>query len=218
VGGLIGGSAGNLQSCYATGQVVADGNEAGGLVGSSCCDAGTITGCYATGAVRGRDRVGGLIGDGWLATVSQCCSRSDVTGREYVGGLIGMANQPVDSSYARGSVTGHKYVGGLIGRNWDAVVKCHSTGRVSGDQFSDGLYIRGLLGYQLSNQVESCFWDVETSRQTQGAQSGATGKTTAQMQMAVTFINAGWNFENIWTICEGRDYPRLRWEDVECSQ
>ena len=114
-------------------------------------------------------------------------------------------------------MTGHRYVGGLIGRNWQAVVKCYSTGRVLGDQFSDSLYVRGLFGYQLSNQVESCFWDVETSGQTQGARSGATGTTTAQMQTAATFIDAGWDFENIWMICEGRDYPRLQWEGVECG-
>jgi len=45
------------------------------------------------------------------------------------------------------------------------------------------------------------------------------------MQTAATFIGAGWDFidetengtEDIWMICEGRDYPRLWWEEVECE-
>jgi len=46
------------------------------------------------------------------------------------------------------------------------------------------------------------------------------GLTTAEMQMASTFLDAGWDFvgeiengtEDIWWIDEGKDYPRLWWE------
>ena len=46
------------------------------------------------------------------------------------------------------------------------------------------------------------------------------GKTTAEIQTAVTFLDAGRDFvgetendtEDIWWILEGKDYPRLRWE------
>jgi len=49
---------------------------------------------------------------------------------------------------------------------------------------------------------------------------GGVGKTTAEMQTAGTFLNAGWDFvdetengtEDIWRILEGQDYPRLWWE------
>jgi hypothetical protein len=27
----------------------------------------------------------------------------------------------------------------------------------------------------------------------------------------------GWDFETVWTICEGKDYPRLRWEAMPCG-
>jgi hypothetical protein len=51
--------------------------------------------------------------------------------------------------------------------------------------------------------------------------SGSTGKTTAEMQTASTFLDTDWNFvgetangtEDIWWILEGKDYPRLWWED-----
>ena len=33
--------------------------------------------------------------------------------------------------------------------------------------------------------------------------------------IGTTFV--GWDFENIWTICEGVDSPRLQWENVVCE-
>jgi hypothetical protein len=225
VGGLIGGSSGTLRRCYATGQVVADGNAIGGLVGGSSGDATTtMTACYSTGAVRGLDRVGGLVGDSRGPMVDACYSRSDVRGRERVGGLVGMAYAPVYSSYARGSVTGSHMVGGLIGYNWKPLVKCYSTGRVAATGLVKYNYIHGLIGYSVSKEIDSCLWDTEASRMTVGALYGSDvepseviGKTTAQMHKAATFIDAGWDFENVWMICEGRDYPRLRWEGVTCD-
>jgi len=61
---------------------------------------------------------------------------------------------------------------------------------------------------------------METSGQATSA--GGTGKRTAEMQMAGTFAEAGWDFvgetangtEDIWAICEGVDYPHLAWEFV----
>jgi len=50
----------------------------------------------------------------------------------------------------------------------------------------------------------------------------AAQKTTAEMQTASTFLDAGWDFvdetengtDDIWWILEGQDYPRLWWEMV----
>ena len=71
-----------------------------------------------------------------------------------------------------------------------------------------------------SNQltVVASFWDTQTSGQATSA--GGTGKTTAEMQTAKTFLDAGWDFvgetkngmADIWWIDEGKDYPRLWWE------
>jgi len=59
---------------------------------------------------------------------------------------------------------------------------------------------------------------METSGQV--TSGGGTGKTTAEMQMASIFTDAGWDFvgesengtEDIWSICEGTNYPRLVWQ------
>jgi hypothetical protein len=63
--------------------------------------------------------------------------------------------------------------------------------------------------------VVNSFWDVETSGQTTSSHS--TGKNTAEIQTANTFLEAGWDFidetangmEDIWWILEGQYYPRL---------
>ena len=62
------------------------------------------------------------------------------------------------------------------------------------------------------------FWDVQTSNQT--TSDGGDGRTTAEMQTAATFLEAGWDFadetengiDDIWWIDEGQGYPRLWWE------
>jgi hypothetical protein len=104
------------------------------------------------------------------------------------------------------------YSGGLVGDNLGGTVThCYSTGMVSGPEAG------GLVG-MVWGPVVGCFWDIETSRQAKG--TGGTGKTTAEMQTARTFLDAGWDFigetangtADIWWILEGKDYPHLWWE------
>ena len=76
----------------------------------------------------------------------------------------------------------------------------------------------GLLGRGASDMVAECFWDTQTSSQIESG--GGTGLTTAEMQTASTFLDAGWDFidetengtDDIWWILEGQNYPRLWWE------
>jgi len=100
-----------------------------------------------------------------------------------------------------------------VGRNdWGSIATSYSSASVTGTAEGGGL----VGGY--GGAVNSSFWDMQTSGQT--SSSGGTGKTTAEMQMASTFRNAGWDFvdeaangtEDIWWILEGQDYPRLWWE------
>jgi len=74
------------------------------------------------------------------------------------------------------------------------------------------------VGSNFRATVLNSFWDTTTSGR--DASDGGTGLTTAQMQTATTFLNAGWDFvgetkngtADIWWINEGKDYPRLWWE------
>jgi hypothetical protein len=191
----------------------------GGLAGSN---EGVVRRCYSTGLVHsdGQD-VGGLIGyNGGM--VSQCFNTARVTGvLPYVGGLVAYNSGTLTDCYNLGAVSGlTECVGGLVGENWGAALHCFSTGRVSGTDAGAG----GLCGlrvfYPVGN-IAGCFWDIRTSGQM--ASYGGTGKTTAELQTAATFLAAGWDFagettngtEDIWWIQEGLNYPRLWWEQSE---
>jgi rhodanese-related sulfurtransferase len=209
------------------------GDYIGSLVGE--LNNGTITDCYAeSGNVLGRNNVGGLVGayGGILLvfpeppfTISNCYSTSSVKGTNNVGGLVGLNSVgTITNSYATGEVSGRESIGGLVGQNGKigndftfsipgTILNCYSTGFVSG--WSN---LGGLIGLHNAGIINGCFWDIETSGMT--TSDGGIGKRAADMQMASTFLEAGWDFvdetengtEDIWWILEGQDYPRLFWE------
>jgi len=113
-------------------------------------------------------------------------------------------------------------VGGLVGSNYGSITASYSTGAVSRDWSVGGLvgndYAEGFIHQSIGGNTTTSFWDIQTSGQAESA--GGKGKTTAEMQTARTFLEAGWDFvdetangtEDIWRIIEGQDYPRLWWE------
>ncbi len=151
--------------------------------------------------ITGLHNVGALVGnkqDGTL-TVGNCYISGSVTGNSYVGGLVGyLRNQSnVVNCYSTGSVTGSgNILGGLGGylRNQSNVVNCYSTGSVNGNT-----NVGGLVGFLNASSMSNSFWDTQTSGTSTGIgagnSTGATGKTTAQMQIASTFTVASWDFE-----------------------
>ena len=44
----------------------------------------------------------------------------------------------------------------------------------------------------------------------QTVDDGGTGKTTTEMQTATTFLEAGWDFIDVWGVGENQTYPDLR--------
>ena len=52
------------------------------------------------------------------------------------------------------------------------------------------------------------------------ASAGGTGLPTSKMQMKSTYESAGWDFNNVWHICETINYPKLIWQilpaDIVC--
>ena len=67
--------------------------------------------------VEGRDRVGGLVGDGDYTYIENCGVSGSVRGRDRVGGLAGYLDWNFCKfNLYRGEVTGREEVGGLVGR------------------------------------------------------------------------------------------------------
>ncbi|MBP8303434.1 MAG: hypothetical protein KBE04_04830 [Phycisphaerae bacterium] len=215
VGGLAGRNRGTLTRCYSSGTV--SGTQAvGGLVGDNG-SRGMVYQCHSRSVVGASGQgAGGLVGRNG-ATVTQCHSAGTVSGDDYhVGGLVGdNTGGVITESYSTAEVRGGKEVGGLVGFTSGTVNHCYSIGPVT-----DGQTIGGLVGYWYSfwGTVTASFWDKQASGLATSV--GGTGKTTAQMQTAKTFLDAGWDFigetangtEDIWRIVEGQTYPLLSWQ------
>ena len=246
VGGVVGYNEGGTITAISYDGSVRGHQHVGGVCGYNYLT--TLKSCYNFADINGiGDYVGGLLGYNEIGTISQCCNNGSITGHsQYVGGLIGYNGQqsPVYTSYNTGIVSGNSdYVGGLTGRNSSTIENCYSTG----DVYGKGDYIGGLMGYtssydhptkfcyssgfvqgegnyvggligDKSYDVLSCFWDIETSGQTESA--AGTGLTTTKMQKKITYQNAQWDLageatngtKDIWRIDTGNDYPRLWWQ------
>lgn len=160
------------------------------------------------------DYLGGLAGfnDGSIVT---SYSIGTVTGEIWIGGLVGINNflGSITNSYSTGSVSADRYVGGLVGLNFGSITSSYSTNTVIGERT-----IGGLVGNNSRGSINTSLWDIETSGQI--FSEGGIGKTTSEMQTANTFLEAGWDFvgesvngtEDIWSICEGTNYPRFVWQ------
>ena len=193
-GGLAGVNSGVVAASYATGSVSGNGlANVGGLVGINETEGKIIT-SYATGVVSGQgDNFGGLAGVN-SGVIAASYAAGNVSGEGFadVGGLVG-DNQytgVITAAYAVGSVSGRAdRHGGLIGLNQGVVTVCFSTGEVPQD--GGGLIERNGD----DGAVTNCYWDTETSGQTESA--GGDAKTTAELQSPTGYAGpyADWNVD-----------------------
>ncbi len=154
--------------------------------------------------------VGGLTGSLYKGTIENCYVKGgSITGADAVGGLAGTveyhSSNLIRNSYSNTTVSGSAYVGGLASYFTGGTIEfCYAAGSVS-----DSEYAGGLTGYYDPDPttVTSSFYDTETT-----GQSGGQGValSTEDMQRITTY--AGWDFGNLWTICEGTHYPRFQWQ------
>ena len=146
---------GTVQNLTVRGEVWADGDCIGGIVGLLAT--GKLTGCVFGGeedpsSVMGRDRVGGLVGyaaarTGGIPTVKGSENYAAVSGRDAVGGIAGETVGGFESSMNCGPITGRDKVGGIAG---SASVENYESGFFrntnSGAVTGAGNYVGGLLG------------------------------------------------------------------------
>lgn len=208
-GGLAGDaySGCSIDSCYATGAVIASGRNVGGLVGYTTSNT-TINRSYASGNVAITSSTQGEVGG-------------------LLGGVAGGATGSVSNSYATGSVSAAstggtgRGVGGLIGRVRNTITSftvnnCYSTGTVTAT--ADG---GGLIGLAASSVVNNSYWNSATTGQA-SSQGGGTALNTAQMQEVSSYVD-NWDFSlasNIWGYNpnENSAYPFLRWQGTSPAQ
>ncbi len=115
-GGLFGViSYGTVKNLGVVDAYIRAGYNVGGI---SAMMIGTVENCFITGEIRGKNSVGGMIGDfnSPSSSVINCYSAAAVTGVNEVGGIVGRSNMGcVVNSYVIGAVTGASMVGGVVG-------------------------------------------------------------------------------------------------------
>ncbi len=207
-GGFAGTNFGVMENCHSNSDVIGIEFSTGGLVGYN--SRGEIYNCHSKGYVSGKYYIGGLVGLNSYGDIIGSYAAGNVCGQEEVGGLTGWnTSGEITNCYATGDVNGIQYIGGLSGgiNSTGSITNCYATGKVIGNENTGG-----LLGYNTGIIIES-FWDVNSSGIMTSA--GGSGRSTAEMQTAATFMTAGWDFNTpVWTIDEGFDYPRLWWETL----
>lgn len=179
---------------------ITGGSSVGGICGS--LSYGNIENCMVTGDISGYQYVGGIVGwnnDNYYSSsiISQCASSGNITATKgYVGGILGYydGSCSIKNCYSIANVkTEGSYSSSVYGIGYSAE-NCYFAGTISdtGDVYPIGVY------------NTNSYYDSEKTKI-----SGKQGAlTTKQMKQQATF--QGWDFDNIWTIQEGVDYPKLR--------
>ncbi len=162
----------------------------GALAGTN---AGNVVGCYVTGAVEA--------GVGSLA----------------VGGVVGSNRRGfVADSYSTATVLasdGETRTGGLVGFHFaGAVSGCYVAGLVANAE--EGPYVGPLVGKNMQFALIASSYLLSPSADAAADDLG-TPLTDDQMKQQASF--EGWDFAQTWTICEGRSYPYLAWEQFPCD-
>ena len=211
IGGLVGkNDGGDISDSYATGTVEGD-TDIGGLVG---LNSGTVIYSYATGRVEGRTDVGGLVGKNDDGSVAASYATGTVAAAlgSGVGGLVGTnsGSGTVSATYATGRVQGRTGVGGLVGKNSGTITAGYAIGRVSGQ--TD---IGGLVGEDDSGTISDSYWNTATAGVkvsvgsddedgsgvidgTETETTGASGKTTEELQTPTDYTDSDANTEDIY--------------------
>ncbi len=175
-----------------------DSSGVGGLVG---INSGNVEACYVSGSVSGGSKVGGLCGEN-LGIIQSCYSTVTVSGEEAVGGLVGCNSSTPNMRPTRPGSVYVRYSGGIA--------QCYSAGAVSGQRDVGGFV--GLSVGRASGSGWSNFWDIDVSGL--GVSGAGIGLTTSLMMEGAVFAAHGWDQDSNWVIEDGKDYPRLAWEQT----
>ena len=219
VGGLVGKNMGSVTSSHATGDVTGASTGVGyvgGLVGWHF--GGTISDSHSGGEVVGTaPGVGGLVGvsESNVRIVSSYALR-EVRGKNQVGGLVGENKGNISNSYAQGTVIGDSQTGGLAGVNSGLVRSAYSTGAVGGTDLSGRLV--GVNSGTIARSYASKLGDGDSLvGGNDGTVQGSALRTVEQMKCSMDPVNLcraarvylDWD-TRIWHFGHSRMLPVLR--------
>lgn len=156
------------------------------------------------GSVKGNHDVGALVGT-LSGTLENSFASTSVQGDSSVGGLVGtITTGTVRNSFATGSVSGADDIGGLAGTNQSSgtIATSYAAGNVDGTSNTGGLVGRN------AGTVTVSFYSLSGTGQSDAGKG--VGLTAGEMNNPFTFIDAGWNFSEIWGTPRSGGAPLLR--------
>jgi hypothetical protein len=241
IGGLFGNSQTDINKCSFEGLVWGMRDSIGGLSGIhysgaiyESCVSGSVAGRRYVGGLVGYVQSGSgsynPVETGPLINlIERCYSKGSVTGTSSVGGLVGsngssssqwyLYGQSLQNCYSHARVTGYSYAGGLIGSFYARDGYLGEDSYFAGQVYQQGCV--GLTGGLSSDySFRGSYYDKEWIGGTCLIREADHGRTTAQMKSFNTYqyklTGTGqmhsWDFDTVWTLCEGTNYPRLRWQ------
>lgn len=177
---------------------ITGGNRVGGICGN--LSYGNIENCMVTGDISGGGYVGGIVGgyNSNYSSISQCASSGNIIANSgSVGGILGSSSSYyciVENCYSIANVKGEGSYSSRVCGIGGSGANCYFAGTISG---ADINYVHPVGS-------NTSYYDSEKTKIS--GKSGAL--TTKQMKQQASF--QGWDFDKIWTIQEGVDYPKLR--------
>lgn len=220
-GGLLGSALKTDLEKVASSSTVKGKKEVGGLIGRQV--GGSINNAYTKSKVVtvGNNvyyASGGLIGvitnGNFEVNIANVYVDAEINGGKSVGGVIGFTDSSTIISLRNGivqtQIKGNDYVGGLLGYTWSMDSKIN---------IDNVNVIATILGRENTRVFVGGSGAVITINNTyhdstvngNNTVSPDTKKPSSDFLKKATY--EGWDFDTIWKIDEGKDYPRLRWVD-----
>jgi len=159
------------------------------------------------------DDIGCLVGYN-RGSIHRCFSSGTVAGHSVVGGFVGTNAGTVANCYSSVVVKADKDPGAFVGRNHERIENCYSNGSVLGERV--WWFVGDNHHHSSRAEIVNCFWELPSSPTSYTG--AATSLSTTEMQTRNTFTRAGWDFNDIWAVCEASSYPHLQWEEIQCSE
>lgn len=142
------------------------------------------------------------------STISRCSiDQVDVQGYWSGGFASSVFDSDINNCYVLGTVRG-SYIGAFVYYLYSGTIKnCYTAVKMILDDnvdprihaFANNIWGRG--------SIISCYTDITATQIDWGSRKIPEARTTAQMMTKSNYV--GWDFENVWKINEGVDYPRL---------
>ena len=215
VGGIVGrANGGSISESSANVTIIGNpGTYAGGIIGLAWTGP-TVTDSHTDGSITGTGNLGGIIGRSY-GTVTRSYSDMNIDGGSSVGGIVGYNwGGIITDSYATGDVNGTGRCGGITGNNGafstsGLVTRTYYAGNNLKETSSDAGGITGFTWNYYGAITNDSYWDInKTTWQWKRYWSDwGMGRTTDVMYTQALYSD--WDFNSVWTIDEGNDYPKL---------